>query len=98
MINNADIKKLLDLFNICTEIRIEMVKLIVRTLRATEFNGYSRFNIDNINTTNMHNWCKPKLTARYGNKEFKLFSTDFEKCWVKLNLEYIIRETIKINS
>jgi len=92
MIENDDIKKLLDLFEISQKIRIDMVELIVRTLRATEFTSYSG---PDINSTKMKDWCR-NLQHRYDHPDFNKLSLNFEDCWTKLMLDEIIKKTISI--
>lgn len=95
MINNDDIKKLLDLFKISKKKISEIVKLVIETLKDTEFNGYESGKRNSINAKNMEKSCN-KLQGRYENPKFESLSLNFDKCWKKLNFNKTIKETLNV--
>ena len=96
MINEPYIVKLFELFDIKDNEKIELIKLIVRTLKNTEHNTYNgKIEYININDTkNMKVSCG-KLIDRYNNPNFKELSSNFEKCYTELNLELEIKNLLK---
>jgi len=88
MINEPYIKKLFNLFDIKEKDRIELVKLVVNTLRITEFKRYDG-KIKNINKSSQmikkNGYCS-QLRGRKYNPLYKTLSLDFEKCYTTLTL------------
>ena len=95
MIKNKDIEKLLDLFGVEDEKRIELTKIIVYDLLNTEFTGYSGGDIDTIENFNMKTECG-KLSGRYENSNFVNLSLNFEDCWKTLGIENEILKSIGV--
>jgi len=93
MINEPYIVKLFKLFDIQENEKVELIKVIVRTLKNTEHNKYNG-NIEDINNTNMRESCK-NLWKRYKNRNFQTLSSNFNECYDKLNLELEIKNLLK---
>jgi hypothetical protein len=94
MINEPYIVKLFELFDIQDEEKKKLIKLIITTLRYTEFYKYNG-EIENIDNTNMKTSCR-NLDKRYYNPNFQRLSYNFKKCYDKLNLELAIKNLLKI--
>ena len=96
MINEPYIVKLFELFDIQDEEKKKLIKLIITTLRYTEFYKYDD-KIENIDNTDMKTSCrKLDYRYRYDNPNFQRLSYNFKKCYDKLNLKLAIKNLLKI--